>query len=534
MKKVLLTIASAIFLLGNSFAQSSITGYYNNHEYKFVQSAGINGKAAKEAIPAGWYLATITSAEEQAFIESEVSKLPALEGQATHYFIGATGQIPKFTWIWSWDNGENWGYSNWAPNEPASVTNQTALAIRGDMGWKWNNIDFEGDVRYTAGYILEKTGISKNLTFQNSEYVIIQNNGVTYEQALASVPEGWHLATVTSAEEQAFLAGELAQLPHVTFQPDHYFIGAIYKDGAWTWSNGEKWDYSNWGPGEPSGTQETIGAIRESLGTNPENNWKWNNVYTGPSQSDYFAGYILERNVPASISIYSKDDGGDNAISRNRLLFKNEGTQAVSNFKAYYYFTAEKTLPVTLASWYPTTLPVSIQKISNGNYAVVYDFSSKTLLPGESIESIVGVAYNDYSAFNKADDYSYINSQVFTKNTAVVVKDANGTIIYGSEPKFVIFPEIKAESFVAYPNPLTISDVAKIKYVLPAGVSDSDVTLQVNKDWQIQYINVSGKNNQEIALPELNRWSLGSGSVYKISLLVKGVNVGDAKLIFTY
>jgi len=533
-KKLLLILSISVLSL-QQFAQVVNTATFKNHEYRFIQSQGISGKDAKAAIPVGWYMATITSAEEQAFIESEVSKLPVLAGQATHYFIGATGQIPQFSWIWKWDNGESWGYTNWAPNEPATVTNQTALAIRGDMGWKWNNLDIVGESSYTAGYILEKTGVSKTVTFQNSEYTIIQSNGITYEQALAAVPEGWHLATVTSAEEQTFLAGELAQMSHVTTQPDHYFIGAIYKNGAWTWSNGEAWDYSNWGPGEPSGTAETIGAIRESLGTNPANNWKWNNVNTGSSQSSYFAGYIIERTIPSTIAVYSKDEG-DGIFSRTRMIVKNEGDVPVSDVKLYYYFTAEKSVDVVLEDWYSPSCNVSLLKISNGNYAIVYDYTGYTFVKGKDEwlgENIVGIRYADYSEYNRLDDYSFIQSSDFVKNTSVAIKK-DGITIYGKDPLFKLFPVVNAESFVVYPNPTSQSDVVKVKYTLPAGVADNNVTLVVYKDWNVQTIDISGKNNQEISLYELNRWSCGAGMIYTVVLRVNGVNVGSSKLIFNY
>ncbi len=534
LKKTLITLGISALSLQN-YAQVDSSVLFQNHEYRFIQQEGIDGKDAKAAVPAGWYLASITSAEEQAFVEVELAKLPDLPFKHAHYFIGASGVMTGTEWTWTWDCGDAWNYTNWVPEEPTPLKNQSCVAIRKDIDYKWNNLYSTGESTYTAGYILERPATSKIVRFQNSEYTIIQSNGITIEQIAAAVPEGWHLATVTSAEEQDFLAVELAQMSHVTNQPDHYFIGAECVDGEWRWSNGEVWNYSNWGPGEPSGTYETIGAIRESLGTDTLNNWKWNNISRGAGQSSYFAGYIIERNIPSTIVVYSKDEG-DGLLSRTRMIVRNEGDAPVSDIKLYYYFTAEKSAEVLLEDWYSPSCTVSLLKISNGNYAIEYDYTGYTFEKGKDEylgENIVGIKYADYSEYNRFDDYSFIQSSDFVKNTLVSVKK-DGVTIYGQDPLFRLFPVVTAQSFDVYPNPASQSDILKVKYTLPAGVSDNNVTLVVYKDSNIQKIDISGKNDQEVLLPELNRWNCGAGNVYSVVLQVNGVNAKTSQIIFNY
>lgn len=374
------------------------------------------------------------------------------------------------------------------------------------------------------------------VTFQNHEYSIIQSDGISFEAASAAVPTGWHLATVTTAEEQAFLAGLLTNMPHVTRQPDHYFIGATCIEGIWQWSNGEAWSYTNWGPGEPNSSSETICTMRESWFGDAQYNWKWNNVMTGTAQSSYFAGYIIEKDNKPSLVVYTQDKG-DGIYSRIDLQVKNEGTEAIADAKVYYYFTAEKSVNVVLEDFHTPSCSISLVNLSNGNYAIVFDYKGYTFEKGKNEYlglANIGIHYADYSAYNRADDYSFIDVTELTKNTSVVAKNNAGTIVFGNEPTLKVFPIIKAESFAVYPNPAKASDIVKIKYTLPQGISDGNVKLLVYKDWGVQSIDISGKNDQEISIAELNRWSCGSGLIYNVIITVDDVNAGNAKLIFNY
>jgi hypothetical protein len=73
----------------------------------------------------------------------------------------------------------------------------------------------------------------------------------TWEQARdACVTLGGHLATPTSAPENALVTGlpiDPATLPDV-------WLGGTDADeeGTWVWITGEPWDYENWRTGEPN------------------------------------------------------------------------------------------------------------------------------------------------------------------------------------------------------------------------------------------------------------------------------------------
>ena len=62
---------------------------------------------------------------------------------------------------------------------------------------------------------------------------------------------GGYLVTITSAEEQEFIAGYIKE-KGLTSQ--RFWMGATdaAKEGTWTWITGEKFSYTNWGNGQPN------------------------------------------------------------------------------------------------------------------------------------------------------------------------------------------------------------------------------------------------------------------------------------------
>ncbi|MEK7407517.1 MAG: post-COAP-1 domain-containing protein [Acidobacteriota bacterium] len=91
-----------------------------------------------------------------------------------------------------------------------------------------------------------------------------------------------HLATITSAQEDQFVASLFSDLALGTtwlggFQPP----GSVEPAGGWHWITGEPWNYSNWAPwGEPSngdGREDVLGMY---LGFEwAEGHGKWNDFW---------------------------------------------------------------------------------------------------------------------------------------------------------------------------------------------------------------------------------------------------------------
>ncbi len=74
--------------------------------------------------------------------------------------------------------------------------------------------------------------------------------------------QGGHLVTITSPEEQDFLADN--------FYGQMLWIGAFGSETGWRWVTDEEWYYENWAPGEPNGGEEWCGCFWTDM--------KWNDL----------------------------------------------------------------------------------------------------------------------------------------------------------------------------------------------------------------------------------------------------------------
>ena len=100
-----------------------------------------------------------------------------------------------------------------------------------------------------------------------------------------------HLATLTSAEENAFIRD--------TFEANRYWLGGyqtnklVEPSGNWSWVTGEEWLYTNWNPGEPNDWSDD----EQHLHLFDDGTWNDNNGLTGNFLDE--PGFIVEyKNVP--------------------------------------------------------------------------------------------------------------------------------------------------------------------------------------------------------------------------------------------
>ncbi len=114
----------------------------------------------------------------------------------------------------------------------------------------------------------------------NDHYYARIRQPVTWEQArVAAERLGGHLATITSAAENAFITPLVID---GNFNVSH--IGGFRSGGGWAWITGEPWSYTNWYPGEPNNAtgDERYLATWITPGT-------WNDIF--PS---YLAEFLVE------------------------------------------------------------------------------------------------------------------------------------------------------------------------------------------------------------------------------------------------
>lgn len=131
---------------------------------------------------------------------------------------------------------------------------------------------------------------------------VVNASAVTWEAARTEAESrGGYLATLTSAQEDAFVWGLVANRPELWantfggpwlggYQPDPSVPAA----SGWVWVTGETWNYTHWAAGEPNdagwqGGRESYLQFRDGTGG-------WND-FTNDGNRVY--SYVVEYAVPA-------------------------------------------------------------------------------------------------------------------------------------------------------------------------------------------------------------------------------------------
>jgi len=154
-------------------------------------------------------------------------------------------------------------------------------------------------------------------------YEVVTGNVTWVDAEAAAQAMSWgeagvcsgHLATITSADENAFLADQFGEAT-LLFK----WFGGIQPDSdnandGWTWANGEAWGYTNWATGEPTNSlYEGTDFPREDA-TAFWTNATWNDA---PRTWLYGAagGYVVEYNC-LGISVDVKPGSSQNTVNGN-------------------------------------------------------------------------------------------------------------------------------------------------------------------------------------------------------------------------
>jgi hypothetical protein len=166
----LMALCIPLIFSANAFALP-VTWSTNGHMYDVVTLANADWNSARtnaQGLGPNWDLATITSPDEQAFINNLLG-LPPSAG-IVQYWVGGFQPIgaDEPGGSWQWINGEDlfWDdtgvltgaipgvYSNWGTGEPNNVGGQNHVALDNRYGWGWDDNDSQlnGIIR---GYVAE-------------------------------------------------------------------------------------------------------------------------------------------------------------------------------------------------------------------------------------------------------------------------------------------------------------------------------------------------------------------------------------------
>ncbi|MBQ7170282.1 MAG: putative Ig domain-containing protein, partial [Synergistaceae bacterium] len=239
---------------------------YNGHRYRFYTEKMTPEDAKAFCEKQGGYLATITSQGEQ----DAVADFAQSQGFDVAFILGGTDYGHEGTW--SWMNGEEWSYTNWAEGQPDNGNvsgDQNYLHIvfvPGDWTpgvWDDSFGDYDNN-EGKEGFICEWGDSSGgNEAVFNGHRYRVYSDAMTWDEAKAFCEkQGGHLATITSQEEQNVVERLIASGGKWA-----YWLGATDDaSGLWTWITGEDFSYTHFAEGEPEGS----GNCLQMYGTHPD------------------------------------------------------------------------------------------------------------------------------------------------------------------------------------------------------------------------------------------------------------------------
>lgn len=155
------------------------------------------------------------------------------------------------------------------------------------------------------------------------------------------------------------------------------------------------------------------------------------------------AGGISSAFASKSVEVYTMEEGlvqndqtnqGDPTLIKQRIVIKNTGTEAVSNIKWYYYFTADaNTAPQSTIYWAPNCTVNLVNMNKNNEWRAEYQYTGTiaagTQIPANS-ELSVAITNTDN---NKTNDYSYNRSSTLSLNSKMPVYEGS-SLVGGTDP----------------------------------------------------------------------------------------------------
>ncbi len=177
-----------------------------------------------------------------------------------------------------------------------------------------------------AGLVTKGATWSTSLGGNGHTYYLVEFPYYSWDDAtndlFATVGPGYHLATITSQDEQDFLLDHLlySSSPNADYFGEYWLGGYQFpvntpgKYDNWVWVTGEAWSYTNWLPFEPN--DQGGPGLEQHLGI------KYFPSYSGWNDEGYYEniqGYIVESvPEPSSFILMAAGLAGLGVASRKR------------------------------------------------------------------------------------------------------------------------------------------------------------------------------------------------------------------------
>lgn len=163
MKKLLVGAIVSFALHSSAFAVP-IQWAGNGHWYEYVSTAVTAPDAFTQAagmthLGLQGYLATVTSAAEDAFVSATVA------GGALAWLGGSDAgrAVNDWAWVVGPEAGQAFTYTNWAPGEPNNCCGGEDFVHTNWSNGQWNDHGGPGNPTQANGYIVEYSGSPANV-----------------------------------------------------------------------------------------------------------------------------------------------------------------------------------------------------------------------------------------------------------------------------------------------------------------------------------------------------------------------------------
>ncbi|MBQ3264332.1 MAG: RICIN domain-containing protein [Ruminococcus sp.] len=279
------------------------TSTFNGHKYELYNVSVAWKEAFQFCEQQGGHLVTITSQEEQSFINNMLT-------HAANKRVWA-GAVDVYTeGKWQWITGESFSYKNWGSGEPNNSGDEDYLMLSKSDG-AWNDVaDIFNNTDYGYSFICEyddsidpaRAKLEKTFDYNNHRYEIYSGSLDWLSAKQFCEQKGGHLVTITTAGENSTIVNNVKALNH-----EAYWLGLtdVEHESKWHWITDEVYSYKNWNDNEPnnSGGIEDYAVYVLASG-------KWNDL-SGRAVLDTDIGFICEYDVIPILG----DADGDGAVT---------------------------------------------------------------------------------------------------------------------------------------------------------------------------------------------------------------------------
>ncbi|EFO93073.1 CRE-CLEC-51 protein [Caenorhabditis remanei] len=237
------------------------------------------------------HLVSIHNAIDNAFVSSQAQKY--FDGSA---WLGAKTTAPDVTnpLNWYWTDGSNFDYQNYRVGEPSAQGATACMQLQTGTA-KWLTTNCSTQLPFICSYSSSVTPTCPTVTIPShcpSGYTWYDETDFCYKSTVrftnfndarsACQADGGDLASIHSQAENQFLV-ELSKAGITNKDKGHnddVFIGLIYQNSKWQWTDGTAVNYLNWGDGEPNNMEKEwwTSLVADPHEDRNTEDTRWNNV----------------------------------------------------------------------------------------------------------------------------------------------------------------------------------------------------------------------------------------------------------------